>query len=352
MVLNVILALAVAADDGAPKAATTLRHGGNARVVLFSPAGDALITAGSDGRPKVINGQSHNGKVTVWRLPKGTEEPAPPPFRHRVYGAALTPDGRRLALSTGGRLLGPAGRPTIAEPGELVLFDTAGKKPTVRLDAEAKLLAAATSPQDRRGRELKPGGLVALWDVEKARRLPALKGHAGYVWAVTFSPDGKLLASAAGLVRQAGTGEVKLWDVATGKEKAALDGHVGQALCVAFSPDGRVLASGGADRLVRLWDVATGKAIASLTGHGAPVAALAFSPDGKLLASGAGDQSRDRTPGELKLWDVAGRKEKASLGGHARPVVSVAFDRAGARLASASTDGVVQVWELGGAKKP
>lgn len=47
-----------------------------------------------------------------------------------------------------------------------------------------------------------------------------LKGHAGDVHAVAFSPDGKTLASA-------GADVIKLWDVETGKERGALKGHRG-----------------------------------------------------------------------------------------------------------------------------
>jgi WD40 repeat protein len=69
------------------------------------------------------------------------------------------------------------------------------------------------------------------------------------VTSVAFSPDGSLLASAAGKPI------IELWRAADGHLLATLEGHGRDVLSVAFSPDGTLLASGAADNTVRLWGI-------------------------------------------------------------------------------------------------
>ena len=53
---------------------------------------------------------------------------------------------------------------------------------------------------------------------------------------------------------------------------------------VSFSPDGRFLASWGDDRVIRMWEVGSGREVRRMK-HGAWVSGVSFSPDGRFLAS-------------------------------------------------------------------
>ncbi|MGH8513989.1 MAG: WD40 repeat domain-containing protein, partial [Gammaproteobacteria bacterium] len=70
--------------------------------------------------------------------------------------------------------------------------------------------------------------------------------------------------------------------------------HQDSVSAVSFSPDGKTLASGSDDYTVRLWDLATGKELRRLS-HESVVYAVSFSPGGKTLASASRDNA-------VRLW--------------------------------------------------
>jgi WD40 repeat protein len=130
--------------------------------------------------------------------------------------------------------------------------------------------------------------------------------------AVAISPDGRLIATPGPMVAAAGPTaklcEVLDWDAKTSKtayqERHTLSGHVGYVWRVTFSPDGRYLATGSWDSTIKVWDL---KALekdpkaepVTLRGHAGVIYGLAFSPDGRLASS-----SGSTRHGEVKVWDA------------------------------------------------
>ena len=186
------------------------------------------------------------------------------------------------------------------------------------------------------GKTLASGGrdkTVKLWDVNAKRNIATFKGHTYSVYSVTYSPDGKTLASGGR------DKTVKLWDVNTQRNIATFKGHTNSVFFVTYSPDGKTLASGAADKTVKLWDVNTQRNIATFEGHTDWVYSVTYSPDGKTLASGG----RDKT---VKLWDVNTQRNIATFEGHTNWVWSVPYSPDGKTLASGSGDKTVKLWDV------
>jgi len=59
---------------------------------------------------------------------------------------------------------------------------------------------------------------------------------------------------------------VKVWDAQTGQELLALKGHTAGVSSVTFSPDGKRLASAGGDNTVKVWEAQTGQELLTIKG--------------------------------------------------------------------------------------
>lgn len=183
---------------------------------------------------------------------------------------------------------------------------------------------------------------IKLWEMATGKELATLKGHTEIIWAVAFSPDGKTVASGDG---DSTKGTIKLWDAATRKVVGAFDGHKALVKCLAFSPDGATLASGSWDETIKLWDTKTRKVKATLKGHAlvpSGVWSVGFSPDGKLLASG--DE-------KVRVWEIQTSKELFSRKGGFLGVFSVAFGKESKIVASASPGTALKIWVLNDKKE-
>ncbi|MDJ0531961.1 MAG: tetratricopeptide repeat protein [Xenococcaceae cyanobacterium MO_207.B15] len=170
--------------------------------------------------------------------------------------------------------------------------------------------------------------------VYAVRERNRLEGHSDVVNSVSFSPDGKTIASAGAI----GDQTVKLWNL-DGTLLKTLRGHSDGVNSVSFSPDGKTIASASVDKTVKLWSI-DGKLLHTLQGHTDWVWGVSFSPDGKTIASASVDDT-------VKLWNLDGKlitTFPADQGG----INEVDFSPDGKTIVSAGNDGTVKLWNLDG----
>jgi WD40 repeat protein len=173
-----------------------------------------------------------------------------------------------------------------------------------------------------------------LYGIQEANRL---EGHQDTVNAVTFSPDGRLIASASS------DRSIKIWHL-DGTLWRTLKGHWGGVYSVNFSSDRQTLVAAGGDGIINFWDLERGTIIKSIKAHNEPIQTVSLSADGQLIASASWD-------GSVKLWNLNGELLKTIIPQKEPDAVySVSFSpiagSGGAAVALADSDGNIEIVEI------
>lgn len=147
-----------------------------------------------------------------------------------------------------------------------------GKSTNLDLSRKLETLTPREGEADHRGIE---------WHYLRHQLRPPLEtfdGHAGPVWNVAYSPDGKWLASG-------GTDGARVWDVATRQVVRRLDAGDAEVNAVLFSPDGVRLFTAQADGRLCVWDATTGAKLHVKSILKGEIENICQSADGRYLAA-------------------------------------------------------------------
>jgi WD40 repeat protein len=273
--------------------------------IVFTPDGDTLAT--------INNG---NGIVQFWSR------------QGNLVGRLVTGEGiSSVLLSADGQTI------VTTSPGETF------EKDTVRLWQRNGILINSFEVDSISGSAVlsSDGQTIAVVrnnSVKLLNRDGDLETTLGLAFSkVRFSPDGQIIAG-AGLDHK-----IHLWH-RDGTPIETLEGHSSEIWALSFSPDGQIIASGDLlDTTVRLWS-RDGTPLQVLSGHRNGITDISFSSDSQIIASASLDNT-------VRLWRRDGTFTKELLG-HSGGVVSVSFNPNGQTLASGSEDGTVRLWQRNG----
>ena len=423
------------------KVARTMKHEDSVRAVVFSPNGKYLATTSEDKTVwvwsatsdhqvarlkhgdsvvsiafsrdgKYLATASWDGTARVWETTRGreitriiTDEAATlstlKKFRQRLgsdsgYGfsykntLAFSPDGKYLVkvgldktirvweVSSGRevmRLNNDA--PHIVKLNKLDPPNLS----SVTFSPDGRYLATITNgylKSKQASSDSKAASSVRVWEVNNGREVAHMNYDTSHVKSITFSPDGRYLATLTSGDDGPTDSNVWLWETTRGRKIARMQhiqdaqylaGYPNDVKTIAFSPDGRYLAGTGSNKgkSIWVWEATSGRGVAYMS-HEDSVNAIAFSPDGKYLATASNDktariwqipssrgreathtihhsEANSQTTKTFRVQRTIGVREavEAARITHKDNVVAVTFSPDGKYLATASNDKTAQV---------
>ncbi|MEZ4662531.1 MAG: NB-ARC domain-containing protein [Caldilineaceae bacterium] len=245
-----------------------------------------------------------------------------------INAVALSPDGALLAVAT---------------ESEVHVWKVASGQLFAVFQGHTDLVwAVAFSPD---GRMLASGSAdqsVRVWDLETLHYRQIMEDHINWVWSVVFAPDGATLFSGSE------DGTVRQWDLISGQCRHVFHRATAAVFAVAVDSTGELLAVGGDNGMIEIWHIATLARVRTLTvptaigphkNVGAEILTLAFSPNGALLASGGND-------GAVYLWDAQTGRLVQVLKGHTQRISCLSFTPDGALIVSGSYDETIRLWDV------
>ena len=174
-------------------------------------------------------------------------------------------------------------------------------------------------------------GALRLWDVETGNEISILQEDVNNSDnALAFNSEG-VLASIEN------EDEIILRNIQADSNPQILTGNTNYISDITFSSDGKTLASAGWDRIIRVWNIEAGAEVFTSSEQDAIVNAVSFNQDGSVLASASSSS--------ITVWDVE-RGQKIGILDSTSIIVMVRFNPTGTILASVGQNSVIHFWRV------
>jgi WD40 repeat protein/DNA-binding SARP family transcriptional activator/energy-coupling factor transporter ATP-binding protein EcfA2 len=267
----------------------TLRgHTSDISFVAFSPDSTQVVSAAEDGKAIVWDARTGD-RLHTFMYP-----------HEIMLAASFSPDGRRLGIATQGiaRVVniatgsavrtwpaGFCGPPVFSPDGTRVAegdgtvdeWDVRTGQQILSKGVSGDSCAVVYSPDGTRLVSAGSESDVTILDARTGRREGGFVGQ-NPIFGLDWSHDGSMIATGSP------DGTAIVWDARTGQKEFVLRGHAGGVALVAFSPDGTRLLTGGADGTARVWDITpAGPAEAFGATLSEDLGGVAYTPDGSTI---------------------------------------------------------------------
>ncbi|MEE0962411.1 MAG: WD40 repeat domain-containing protein [Bacteroidales bacterium] len=291
--------------------------------ISWSPDGKYLVSGGGN-----CDWDNWGVDLIIWDVNNGERLRTLKGHSYPILSVSWSPDGKYLASGTDGFF-------NNGFIGELFIWDANTGERLQSLEGHSNgVNSVSWSPDGKYLASSSGDGTIIIWDVKSGEKHKIMQGN-----SVSWSPNSKILSASSGRM-------VILWDVKSGARLRCMEGHFDNVNSISWSPDGKYLASGSNDGSIIIWNPSSGDEVKTLKGHGEWVKSVSWSPDGRYLASGSIGHYDDKLLGELFIWDVNYGAKLKTLKEHSAYVNSVSWSSDGRYLASGSNDKTVKIWSV------
>jgi WD40 repeat protein len=301
---------------------------GNAQLAVFLVGGDEFKSDLSADERWLVFGSSSDNTVKLYDLTGSGEEVASISFQHGQYieDIAFSPRGDVIAVTLG--------------DGTMHLLQTPQLMEIDPLPSSSSARSLAFSPNGRLLVSGHESGELIAWDMDSHQQIDNVKSHENVIPAVTFSNDGRELASWNGLTF--GLAYITRWQLGS-RFRHVETRRFGKPITnLAYSPDAKRLACAFYSEEIIVYSLDGEDVRKFQVGEGEHTECLVFTPDGKSLLAGAGDVY---SAAYVYCWDFESGRLKWKLPGHNFLVENLIIFNNGKRLLTAG-DNTIRLWDL------